>query len=89
MRYQISEVVGRMEECERLSRRIEVQTQDCPKTARRLAKVENLCEKAIGAKEVLEVMLDNKIKASEQILDNKLVILAHYDQHLSHLDKDV
>ncbi len=35
------------------------------------------------------MVIDDKLRATEKILDNKLVVLVHYDQHLSQLDRDV
>lgn len=46
-------------------------------------------EKTFENKETFEAIINNKMHSTEKILDNKLIVLTHYDTQLSHLEAEL
>jgi hypothetical protein len=54
-----------------------------------MLKLDQKIEKTTDLKKAGLDLIDDKIKASEIILENKLLILSHYDNRMGALDSEV
>lgn len=56
---------------------------------KRLLKIEQRSERAIEGKQGMEAIVNNKLVEVEALMENKLLVLGHYDNRMGYLDQEI
>ncbi len=79
----------RLDELDRVQSRMKLYNQDYSKVMVRLLKIEERSERAIEGKKSMEAFFKNKLVEVEALIENKLLVLGHYDNRMGYLDQEI
>jgi hypothetical protein len=89
MRQLTEECRTRLDDLDRMQRRMEIQNLDYSKVMKRLLKIEERSERAIEGKQSFDSVVQNKLIEIEALIENKLLVLGHYDNRMGYLDEEI
>lgn len=79
----------KVEQFEKVIKRVQQQSLEQEQINKKMTRLEQKVDQTIARQRSKEDQIDDKFKAHQSILENKMQILTHYDQRMSELDKEV